>query len=61
MVLFWHDYAELRQPVETRYLKIGNIYMPTGNFSLSGFWVFGNGNGSKPDTVKNFIALRGKY
>jgi len=33
--------------------------MPTGKFALSGFRVFGNGNGARPDTVKNFIALRG--
>ena len=33
--------------------------MPSGKFALSGFRVFGNGNGNKPDTVKNFIALRG--
>ena len=33
--------------------------MSSGKFALSGFRVFGNGNGSKPDTVKNFIALRG--
>ena len=32
--------------------------MPTGKFALSGFRVFGNGNGPKPDTVKDFIVLR---
>jgi xylan 1,4-beta-xylosidase len=55
-----HDYVELPQPIETRYLKIENIHMPSGKFALSGFRVFGNGHGSKPDTVKNFIALRGE-
>jgi xylan 1,4-beta-xylosidase len=54
-----HDYVELEQPVQARYLKIENIHMPTGKFALSGFRVFGNGNGAKPDIVKNFIALRG--
>ena len=54
-----HDYVELEKPVQTRYLKIENIHMPSGKFALSGFRVFGNGNGNKPDTVKNFIALRG--
>ena len=54
-----HDYVELEQPVKTHYLKIENIHMPTGKFALSGFRVFGNGNGARPDTVKNFIALRG--
>jgi len=55
MVLFPHAYVELQQPVQTRYLKIENIYMPSGKFALSGFRVFGKGNGNKPDTVKNFI------
>jgi xylan 1,4-beta-xylosidase len=54
-----HDYVELQQPVQSRYLKIENMHMPSGKFALSGFRVFGSGNGSKPDTVKNFIALRG--
>ena len=53
-----HDYIELPQPVRTRYLKLENIHMPTGKFAISGFRVFGKGNGSVPDTVKNFIVLR---
>lgn len=53
-----HDYVELPQPVQTRFLKLENIHMPTGKFAISGFRVFGNGNGPKPDTVKNFIVLR---
>jgi fibronectin type 3 domain-containing protein len=32
--------------------------MPTGKFAISGFRVFGNGLGEKPETVKNFIVLR---
>ena len=32
--------------------------MPTGKFALSGFRVFGNGNGPKPDPVKQFFVLR---
>ncbi len=54
-----HDYVELEKPVQTRYLKIENIHMPSGKFALSGFRVFGNGNGNKLDSVKIFIALRG--
>ncbi len=54
-----HDYIELPKPVQTRYLKLENIHMPTGKFAISGFRVFGNGNGRKPDTVQHFIALRG--
>ena len=54
-----HDYVELDNPVQARYLKIENIHMPTGKFALSGFRVFGKGDGEVPDTVKHFIALRG--
>ena len=32
--------------------------MPTGKFAVSGLRVFGNGNGAKPDAVKNLIVLR---
>jgi xylan 1,4-beta-xylosidase len=53
-----HDYIELENPVETRYIKLENIHMPGGKFAISGLRVFGNGNGSKPDTVKQFIVLR---
>jgi len=35
-----------------------NIHMPTGKFAISGFRVFGNGNGAVPGEVKNFIVLR---
>jgi hypothetical protein len=54
-----HDYIDLKTPVKARYLKIVNIHMPTGKFALSGFRVFGKGAGAKPDTVKEFMVLRG--
>lgn len=53
-----HDYVELSKPVQARFIRMENIYMPTGKFALSGFRVFGNGNGAKPDAVKQFIVLR---
>ena len=53
-----HDYIELQTPVKARYLKMENIKMPTGKFALSGFRVFGKGNGTKPAPVENFVALR---
>ena len=53
-----HDYVELPTPVQARYIKLENIHMPTGKFALSGFRIFGNGNGPKPDAVKDFIILR---
>ncbi|HJW17805.1 MAG TPA: family 43 glycosylhydrolase [Flavisolibacter sp.] len=53
-----HDYIELSRPVQTRFLKLENIHMPTGKFAISGFRVFGKGQGNVPDTVKSFIVLR---
>jgi hypothetical protein len=53
-----HDYIELANPVQARFIKLVNMHMPTGKFALSGLRVFGNGNGAKPDTVKSFIVLR---
>jgi xylan 1,4-beta-xylosidase len=53
-----HDYVELSQPVQAKYIKLENIHMPTGKFAISGLRVFGNGNGAKPDAVKNLIVLR---
>lgn len=53
-----HDYVELNKPVQTRFLKLENIHVPTGKFAISDFRIFGNGNGAKPDSVSNFIVLR---
>jgi xylan 1,4-beta-xylosidase len=53
-----HEYVELDKPMQARYIKLENIHMPTGKFALSGFRVFGNGNGAKPETVKQFVVLR---
>jgi hypothetical protein len=53
-----HDYVELTKPVQTRYLRLINIHMPTGKFAISGFRVFGLGGGEKPEAVSEFIVLR---
>lgn len=53
-----HEYVELDKPVQARYIKLENLHMPTGKFAISGFRIFGNGNGPKPDTVQGFIVLR---
>ncbi|MEP6711984.1 MAG: discoidin domain-containing protein, partial [Ferruginibacter sp.] len=53
-----HDYIQLDKPVQTRFLKLENIHMPAGKFAISGFRVFGSGNGSLPAEVKNFVVLR---
>ena len=53
-----HDYLELKNPVQTRYLKLVNVRVPTGKFAVSGFRVFGNGSGEKPDKINGFVVLR---
>ncbi|MEO6316050.1 MAG: family 43 glycosylhydrolase [Chitinophagaceae bacterium] len=53
-----HEYVELAAPAQARYIRLENIHMPTGKFAISGLRVFGNGNGAKPDTVKQFFVLR---
>ena len=53
-----HDYVELQNPVQARFIKLENIHMPTGKFAISGLRVFGKGHGDKPAAVENFIVLR---
>ncbi|HRP30940.1 MAG TPA: discoidin domain-containing protein [Agriterribacter sp.] len=53
-----HDYIELPQAVQARYIKLENIHMPTGKFAISGLRIFGNGNGTLPNDVQDFIVLR---
>ncbi len=53
-----HDYIELVKPVVTRFLKLENVHMPTGKFSISGFRTFGLGSGEKPPAVRGFTVLR---
>jgi len=53
-----HDYIEFPVPVKTRYLKLENLHIPAGKFAISGFRVFGLGNGKKPEKVEGFVVLR---
>lgn len=53
-----HEYVELATPVNARYIKLENIHVPSGKFAISGFRVFGNGQGTKPKPVKDFMVLR---
>ncbi len=55
-----HDFVVLEKPVKARYLKIINEAIPDGNFSISGFRVFGKGEGAKPKNTKGFTVLRDK-
>jgi hypothetical protein len=53
-----HDYVVFGKSARARFLKMENIKMPTGKFALSGFRVFGKGDGEAPPAVSDFIALR---
>ena len=53
-----HEYVELAYPVQTRFIKLENIHMPTGKFAISGFRVFGKGNGTVPSKVGQVMVLR---
>jgi len=53
-----HEYVELAYPVQARFIKLENIHMPTGKFAISGFRVFGKGNGTVPSKVGQFMVLR---
>ena len=54
-----HDYIELAQPLEARFIKLENTSVPTGKFALSGLRIFGRRDGPKPPAVQNFVVLRG--
>ena len=53
-----HDYIELETSAKARFLKLENIKIPSGKFALSGFRVFGKGQGKAPEMVQNFMVLR---
>jgi hypothetical protein len=53
-----HAYFQLTEMVNCRYLKIVNLEVPDGCFAMSGFRVFGKGNGSQPDPVKRMEVVR---
>ena len=52
------DYIQLDKPVTTRYLRITNVYCPSGKFSLSGLRAFGKVDKATPAEVKDFAAIR---
>lgn len=56
-----HDYIELEKPIEARFIKLVNIHMAAGKLAISGLRVFGNGHGSKPNKIKDFVVLRGEH
>lgn len=55
-----HDYIELNEPLQTRYLKFENIHVASGQLALSGFRVFGNDKDKLPLPIKKFNVARDK-
>ena len=53
-----HDYVELATPVFARYIRLTNFHVPGGKFAVSGFRVFGKGNGKAPKQVSEFTVTR---
>ena len=56
-----HDYIELREPLNTRYLRIENLHMPSGgHFCLSEVRAFGKAAETLPPAVKKLTVKRNK-
>lgn len=53
-----NGYFELNNPVNARYIKYENVYMPTPNLAVSDIRVFGNGNGPVPSAPNNLKVIR---
>ena len=54
-----HDYVELQQPVNARYVKINNVFVPgNGKFALHGFRIFGNSAIATFTTANNVTVER---
>lgn len=49
-----NDYVELETPIKVRYVRYRNIEVPMTNLAISDIRVFGLGEGSAPQKVKNF-------
>jgi hypothetical protein len=53
-----HDYMQLPQPVKARYLRVKNVHVPSGKFSISDFRVFGADTARNGYTATPFTAKR---
>ncbi len=53
-----HDYVELAQPEQARFIRYRNIHVPTPHLSLSGLRVFGLGDGKAPAAVEKVTVNR---
>ena len=53
-----HDYIQLEKPVQTRFIKIENVSVPDGTFSLYDLRIFGTREGNTPAEVNEFTVAR---
>ena len=53
-----HEYVELDKPLKTRYIKVENVKVPEGKFSIYDLRIFGKRKGKSPDEVKDFTVDR---
>lgn len=53
-----HDYIQLERKIRSRYLRITNVYCPSGKFSIAGFRVFGKADKPSPERVESFRIVR---
>ncbi|MGM9842519.1 MAG: discoidin domain-containing protein, partial [Candidatus Limisoma sp.] len=54
-----HDYIEIQADLKTRYIKVENLHVPSGNFCMSELRVFGLGE-TRPADVKGLKVARDK-
>ena len=53
-----HDYIELDKPLKTKYIKIENVKVPDGKFSVYDLRIFGKKKGKTPGEVSGFAVVR---
>jgi hypothetical protein len=53
-----HDYIELEKPVKTKYIRIENVKVPDGKFSIYDLRIFGTRKGKVPAEVTGFTLQR---
>lgn len=53
-----HDYIELDKPIKTKYIKIENVKVPDGKFSVYDLRIFGKRKGKTPNQVSGFTVER---
>ena len=53
-----HEYIELDVPVSAKYIKVENVKVPDGKFSIYDLRIFGNKKGEMPNEVLDIVAER---